>query len=59
MNKPEWYSKVVNPFTGKVPSIAYGGPPVAPDQPSSESAKIPESLSVQSSGERAVMLTDA
>ena len=28
----------------KVPAIAYGGPPVPPDQPSPESAKIAESL---------------
>ncbi|KIY62573.1 hypothetical protein CYLTODRAFT_426808 [Cylindrobasidium torrendii FP15055 ss-10] len=42
-NKPEWYAPKVNPAS-KVPAIAYGGPDVAPDQPSPESTKIPESL---------------
>ncbi|OCH88395.1 hypothetical protein OBBRIDRAFT_795290 [Obba rivulosa] len=42
-NKPEWYAHQVNP-AGKVPAIAYGGPPVPADQPSPESVKIAESL---------------
>jgi len=42
-NKPEWYAPKVNPAS-KVPAIAYGGPPVPPDQPSPESVKIAESL---------------
>jgi len=42
-NKPEWYAPKVNPAS-KVPAIAYGGPKVAPDQPSPESVKINESL---------------
>lgn len=33
----------MNPAS-KVPAIAYGGPPVAPDQPSPESVKLAESL---------------
>ncbi|KAJ7636625.1 hypothetical protein FB45DRAFT_828822 [Roridomyces roridus] len=42
--KPEWFSSRVNPVSGKVPAIAYGGPPTAPDDPSPESAKLIESL---------------
>jgi glutathione S-transferase len=42
-NKPDWYAPKVNPVS-KVPAIAYGGPDVAPDQPSPESTKIAESL---------------
>ncbi|KAH0581702.1 hypothetical protein H2248_011389 [Termitomyces sp. 'cryptogamus'] len=42
-NKPEWYAIKVNP-AGKVPALAYGGPRVPPDQPSSESTKLSESL---------------
>ncbi|KAF5335547.1 hypothetical protein D9611_012183 [Ephemerocybe angulata] len=42
-NKPEWYAPKVNPAS-KVPAIAYGGPDVAPETPSPESAKIAESL---------------
>lgn len=42
-NKPEWYAPKVNPAS-KVPAIAYGGPPVPPDQPSPESVKLAESL---------------
>jgi glutathione S-transferase len=42
-NKPEWYAPKVNPAS-KVPAVAYGGPDVAPDQPSPESTKIAESL---------------
>jgi glutathione S-transferase len=42
-NKPDWYAPKVNPAS-KVPAIAYGGPDVAPDQPSLESTKIAESL---------------
>ncbi|KAL0957908.1 hypothetical protein HGRIS_000089 [Hohenbuehelia grisea] len=42
-NKPEWYAPKVNPAS-KVPAVAYGGPKVAPDQPSPDSEKIAESL---------------
>lgn len=42
-NKPAWYAPKVN-SASKVPAIAYGGPKVPPDQPSSESVKITESL---------------
>jgi len=42
-NKPVWYAPQVNPAS-KVPAIAYGGPEVPPDQPSSDSVKIAESL---------------
>ncbi|KAF5351189.1 hypothetical protein D9756_008183 [Leucocoprinus leucothites] len=41
--KPEWYAPRVNPAS-KVPAISYGGPKVAPDQPSAESQKLAESL---------------
>ncbi|KIJ63082.1 hypothetical protein HYDPIDRAFT_113635 [Hydnomerulius pinastri MD-312] len=42
-NKPEWYAPKVNPAS-KVPAIAYGGPDVAPENPSPESTKLAESL---------------
>ncbi|KAG6843460.1 hypothetical protein H0H93_000918, partial [Arthromyces matolae] len=42
-SKPEWYATRVNPAS-KVPAIAYGGPVVAPDDPSPESTKLAESL---------------
>ncbi|KAG6816134.1 hypothetical protein H0H87_008446 [Tephrocybe sp. NHM501043] len=42
-NKPEWYAPRVNPAS-KVPAIAYGGPAVAPDEPSPDSEKLAESL---------------
>lgn len=42
-SKPEWYTSQVNTL-GKVPTLAYGGPEVPADQPSSESVKINESL---------------
>ncbi|KAG7097926.1 hypothetical protein E1B28_005236 [Marasmius oreades] len=42
-NKPAWFQPQVNPES-KVPTIAYGGPPVPPSQPSPESVKITESL---------------
>jgi len=42
-NKPEWYAPKVNPAS-KVPAATYGGPKVAPDQPSPESHKFAESL---------------
>ncbi|OJT02768.1 Glutathione S-transferase L3 [Trametes pubescens] len=42
-NKPEWYAPKVNPAS-KVPAIAYGGPHVPPDQPSTDSVKLAESL---------------
>ncbi|KAI0765457.1 glutathione S-transferase C-terminal-like protein [Fomes fomentarius] len=42
-NKPEWYAPQVNPAS-KVPAIAYGGPPVPPEQPSPASTKLAESL---------------
>lgn len=41
--KPEWFAPKVNPAS-KVPAIAYGGPSVAPENPSPESVKIAESL---------------
>ncbi|KAG2152621.1 glutathione S-transferase C-terminal-like protein [Suillus bovinus] len=41
-NKPEWFVSKVNPV-GKVPTVAYGGPNVAPDDPSPSSTKIAES----------------
>ncbi|CAE6432346.1 unnamed protein product [Rhizoctonia solani] len=43
-NKPEWYVPKVNPATGKIPALTYGGPPVDPSNPSPESAKLTESL---------------
>ncbi|KAG2358597.1 glutathione S-transferase C-terminal-like protein [Suillus spraguei] len=42
-NKPEWYAPKVN-RASKVPAIAYGGPDVAPENPSPESTKLAESL---------------
>ncbi|KIJ63066.1 hypothetical protein HYDPIDRAFT_93282 [Hydnomerulius pinastri MD-312] len=42
-NKPEWFAPKVNPAS-KVPAIAYGGPDVDPESPSSESTKLAESL---------------
>ncbi|EJD05527.1 glutathione S-transferase [Fomitiporia mediterranea MF3/22] len=42
-NKPGWYAPKVNPAS-KVPAISYGGPKVAPEQPSPDSVKIAESL---------------
>ncbi|KAJ3719593.1 glutathione S-transferase [Lentinula guzmanii] len=42
-NKPVWYQPKINPAS-KVPAIAYGGPKVTGDQPSSESTKLAESL---------------
>jgi len=41
-NKPEWYAPKINPVS-KVPAIAYGGPDVPPEDPSTESQKIAES----------------
>jgi glutathione S-transferase len=41
--KPVWYAPKVNPAS-KVPAVTYGGPQVAPDQPSPESIKLNESL---------------
>uniref|UniRef100_A0A8H7XIM3 GST N-terminal domain-containing protein n=1 Tax=Psilocybe cubensis TaxID=181762 RepID=A0A8H7XIM3_PSICU len=41
-NKPEWYAPKINPAS-KVPAIAYGGPDVAPENPSPDSQKIAES----------------
>ncbi|KAI0777312.1 thioredoxin-like protein [Trametes elegans] len=43
MERPAWYAEKVNP-AGKIPAITYGGPKVAPDDPSPESAKINESV---------------
>ncbi|KAI0651478.1 thioredoxin-like protein [Trametes meyenii] len=43
MEKPEWFAAKVN-SVGKIPAITYGGPKTAPDEPSSESARINESL---------------
>ncbi|KIK97436.1 hypothetical protein PAXRUDRAFT_824930 [Paxillus rubicundulus Ve08.2h10] len=42
-NKPDWYAPKVNPAS-KVPVIAYGGPDVAPENPSPQSTKLAESL---------------
>ncbi|KAG2133279.1 glutathione S-transferase C-terminal-like protein [Suillus clintonianus] len=42
-NKPEWYAPKVN-LASKVPALAYGGPDVAPENPSPESTKLAESL---------------
>ncbi|KAF9226216.1 glutathione S-transferase C-terminal-like protein [Gyrodon lividus] len=42
-NKPDWYAPKVNKAS-KVPAIAYGGPDVAPENPSPESTKLAESL---------------
>ncbi|KAG2340245.1 thioredoxin-like protein [Suillus weaverae] len=41
-NKPEWFTSKVTPV-GKVPTVAYGGPSVDPEDPSPLSAKIAES----------------
>ncbi|KAG1717458.1 thioredoxin-like protein [Suillus lakei] len=42
-NKPEWFATNVNPVSGKVPVVTYGGPNVDPDDPSPLSAKVAES----------------
>ncbi|KAI9458072.1 hypothetical protein HD554DRAFT_1755811 [Boletus coccyginus] len=42
-NKPEWFARV-NPLTGKIPVITYGGPEVPPEEPSPLSFKITESF---------------
>ncbi|OCH87035.1 hypothetical protein OBBRIDRAFT_814285 [Obba rivulosa] len=42
-NKPDWFTAEVNPV-GQVPALTYGGPEVPPNQPSSESAKLRESI---------------
>ncbi|RPD56553.1 hypothetical protein L226DRAFT_520434 [Lentinus tigrinus ALCF2SS1-7] len=42
-HKPAWFTAKVNSL-GLVPAFTYGGPNVPPDQPSSESAKLSESL---------------
>ncbi|KAI0833603.1 thioredoxin-like protein [Trametes gibbosa] len=42
--RPDWYH-TISPF-GKVPAITFGGPEVPPDQPSSESEKLTESLAL-------------
>ncbi|KAG8216299.1 hypothetical protein J3R82DRAFT_6362 [Butyriboletus roseoflavus] len=42
-NKPAWFAQV-NPQTGKVPAITYGGPDVPPEEPSALSFKLTESL---------------
>ncbi|KAH7881911.1 hypothetical protein F5I97DRAFT_1932241 [Phlebopus sp. FC_14] len=43
--KPAWFvgPDGVNPYTGKIPAITYGGPEVPPEEPSPLSAKITES----------------
>ncbi|EIW74074.1 hypothetical protein CONPUDRAFT_94078 [Coniophora puteana RWD-64-598 SS2] len=41
-NKPDWFFHA-SPITTLVPVIAYGGPAVPPEQPSTESTKISES----------------
>ncbi|KAH7340683.1 glutathione S-transferase [Rhizoctonia solani] len=43
LNKPEWYAPRINPAS-KVPTIAYGGPKVDPENSSYESVKIAEPL---------------
>ncbi|CAE6474062.1 unnamed protein product [Rhizoctonia solani] len=43
-HKPEWYVPKVNPATGKIPAITYGGPRVDPSNPAPESTKLTESL---------------
>ncbi|VDB83114.1 unnamed protein product [Peniophora sp. CBMAI 1063] len=42
-NKPQWFTDIINPYTKEVPSIAYRGPNVPADQPSSQSAKLTDS----------------
>jgi len=42
-SKPAWYAQV-NPLTGKIPAITYGGPNIPPDEPSPLSFKLTESL---------------
>jgi len=42
-NKPAWFAQA-NPLTGKIPTIAYGGPNVSPEEPSPLSFKLTESL---------------
>jgi glutathione S-transferase len=42
-NKPAWFAQV-NPLTGKIPAITYGGPNVPPEEPSPLSFKITESF---------------
>ncbi|TFY68660.1 hypothetical protein EVG20_g3471 [Dentipellis fragilis] len=42
-NKPDWFVSKVNPV-GEIPAIAYGGPKVAPENPSPDSVKLAESL---------------
>ncbi|KAH0834663.1 hypothetical protein J3R83DRAFT_10178 [Lanmaoa asiatica] len=41
-NKPAWFAQV-NPLTGKIPAITYGGPNVPPEEPSPLSFKLTES----------------
>ncbi|KAI0833602.1 thioredoxin-like protein [Trametes gibbosa] len=43
-SKPEWY-KQVNPLA-KIPALTIGGPVVPPDQPSTESTKLYESIAI-------------
>ncbi|KAG6370881.1 glutathione S-transferase [Boletus reticuloceps] len=42
-NKPAWFAKV-NPFSGKIPALTYGGPHVPPEEPSPLSFKLTESF---------------
>ncbi|KZV75006.1 hypothetical protein PENSPDRAFT_748849 [Peniophora sp. CONT] len=42
-DRPEWFTTIVNPLTKQIPAIAYGGPTVPADQPSSKSVKLAES----------------
>ncbi|PIL28264.1 hypothetical protein GSI_09676 [Ganoderma sinense ZZ0214-1] len=44
MEKPEWYNQKVNPITGKIPAITYGGPKHAPEVPSGEATSLIESM---------------
>ncbi|KIJ63102.1 hypothetical protein HYDPIDRAFT_113664 [Hydnomerulius pinastri MD-312] len=42
-SKPSWFVEGVNPITGKIPALTYGGPDVPPEQPSPLSTKLTES----------------
>jgi len=42
-NKPAWFAKV-NPLSGKIPVLTYGGPNVPPEEPSPLSSKLTESF---------------
>ncbi|KAI1789475.1 hypothetical protein LXA43DRAFT_1062840 [Ganoderma leucocontextum] len=44
MEKPEWYNLKINPITGKIPAITYGGPKHPPGEPSEEATTLIESM---------------